>query len=169
MAKIVPVGRATIDLSDWLLEEIEDFRASTDKAMAAAKEAWEIEAAEDITTIALKAAGEVLRITFAGENGVSPPYVSLPIMWSPDSDGQWNAPPDNPLTVYLTIPSFYDDQPPTWKFTIDELLDDLFDAVRSEDVYCPEGRKILETVRDALRRQADRIDGELTPDPPVVA
>lgn len=115
---------------------------------------WELDSIPDLKTIALNAATEVLKIIFSGEIDTARPRVYLPTIWGPDSDGLEGAAPENPLTVYLRIPLCdAENEPPTWKFTIDEMILDFL-----QDVEEP---AIMEAVRDALRQQADLIDRNL--------
>lgn len=89
----------------------------------------------------------------------------FPYQWSfidTAGDGIGGSAPTDPLTIYASIDVDGCDSRITFKTTVRELLEDTLVGYECVDkpgyVVDEDGRKVLEDMRDSLRKEADQID-----------
>lgn len=96
---------------------------------------------------------EALTETFSNE----PPELTLPAVWG-DQDGDGGPPPENPLTIYVSIPLAVSDDGVLFRTTVDEMVDEYLTYYQDDGSF-EDG---LIRIRDGLKALADRLDAILT-------
>ena len=97
-----------------------------------------------------------------------PPDVGLPFTYG-DQDGQHGPPVDDPLLMDISLPAFSGiaDMGPTWRISLQEMLDDEIDFLSNQQTGQVEGEEEIKTLRAIVRRLreiADRVAACIPPD-----
>jgi hypothetical protein len=88
-------------------------------------------------------------------------YFYLPYQWT-DCDGLNNPRPEDPLTIYWTADVSGEDERVTYKQTLGQLLDDMFElhelVHEEKPVIGSESVPLFVDIRDALQKEIDRLN-----------
>lgn len=117
---------------------------------------WGLPVFDKIENMVVKEMGEALNEAMEQR----PPCISLPFLYG-DSDGR-GGPAVDPLTIYVELPAFFEDEPPTWTVSFKDAAMEIVDDYMSPSTGRVEdepGRAILAALTKALRDLADELDG----------
>ena len=99
----------------------------------------------------------------------TPPDLQIPIKWKNTGDDDFGGPPPNdPLTVYISLPLFGHDHGPVWITSFENLVLETLWVHQGAphslgfNNKLESGHEIIKSIRDALRILADKIDETLS-------
>lgn len=91
-----------------------------------------------------------------------PPQLDFPVMWGPDSDGWGGKCPDDPVTLYVSLPlGEEEDDCVIYACSLEGAVDDLIDGhitPSTGKITDDEGQVIMRKVAARLRELADKLD-----------
>lgn len=89
----------------------------------------------------------------------TPPDLWLPVLWWPREDGIGGAPPEDPGTIYLTLP-FEDLDGVTWSASLSAMVDDIIESLCLADgkVHGADGKSICLRLARHLKENAVKLE-----------